>query len=153
FKLRGSLAHPWTAAVVTQMARWLKREQIDLFHIHDFFGTVVGVPAAKLAGCKVVVGRLDLGHWHGLFQATALALTTRLADHVIANAEAIRQMVISREGIAPDRVSVIRNGIDLARFDQQLEEEPAAPVPQTAGSPVALLVANMNHAVKRQEDF
>lgn len=148
-----SLAHPLIAGVIARTARWLRRERVELVHAHDFFTTILAVPAAKLAGSKVVVGRLDLGHWHGPLRRAGLARVTSIADHVIANAEAIRQQLIAREGIAADRVSVIRNGIDLVRFDRRLHEEPTLPIPETGAAPVALLIANMNHPVKHQEDF
>jgi glycosyltransferase involved in cell wall biosynthesis len=153
FRPRGSLARPSTAALIVRMALWLNRERVELVHVHDFFASVLAVPAARLARCKVVVGRLDLGHWHGPLRRVALAQLTRKADHVIANAEAIRRLLTSREHIPSDRISDIRNGIDLNRFDERLKEEPASPLPDTGGAPRALLVANMNHPVKRQEDF
>jgi glycosyltransferase involved in cell wall biosynthesis len=153
FPPRGSLAHPQTALDIGRLALWLRRQRIELVHVHDFFSTILAVPAAKLAGCKVVVGRLDLGHWHGPLRRRALAQLTAMADHVIANAEAIRCLLVRREGISPDKISVIRNGIDLPRFDEQARRGPSAPLPNTAGEPVALLTANMNHPVKRQEDF
>jgi glycosyltransferase involved in cell wall biosynthesis len=153
FPPRGSLAHPQTAVHIGRLALWLRDRGIKLVHVHDFFSTTLAVPAAKLAGCKVVVGRLDLGHWQGPLRRRALTLLTRAADQVVANAEAIRKRLVSIEGIRSDRIAVIRNGIDLARFDQQARREPSAPLPDTGGEPVALLVANMNHPVKRQEDF
>ena len=153
FQPRGSLARPTIAPLIARMARWLKRERAEVIHIHDFFSTILGVPAAKLAGCKIIVGRLDLGHWHGPFRRAALAGLTRMADHVIVNAEAIRQLLTSCERLPPDRISVIHNGIDLGRFDRRLKEPPVSPIPKRGDAPVALLVANMNHPVKRQEDF
>jgi len=153
FPPRGSLVHPNSALQVARCASWLRREQVELVHAHDFFSTLIAVPAAKLARCKVVVGRLDLAHWQGRAQRAVLTLMTRLADHVIANAQAIRSMLIDQENVQPGRISVIHNGIDLARFDQRLKSGISAPLPHTGEDAVALLVANMNHPVKRQEDF
>ena len=76
-----------------------------------------------------------------------------MADHVIANAEAIRTMLVDGEGIPADRVSVIHNGLDLPRFDARRREGLKAPLPDTGGAPVVVHVANMNHPVKRQEDL
>lgn len=153
FPPRGSLLHPQTALHIGRLALWLRRQRIELVHVHDFFSTMLAVPAAKLAGCKVLVGRLDLGHWHRSLRRRALAQLTRAADHVVVNAEAIRTMLVRREGLPADRISVVRNGIDLVRFDCRARRAPSTPLPDTNGHPVALLVANMNHPVKRQEDF
>jgi|SRR6218665_875107 len=153
FSLKGSLASPNTLTQVLRMARWLKRERVELVHVHDFYATVLAVPAAKLAGTKVIVGRLDLAHWHGKARRKLLQGLTRMADHVVGNAEAIRRMLIQEEGIAAEKISVIPNGLDVARFNQRVREGLKAPLPDTRGAPVVVHVANMNHPVKRQEDL
>ncbi|MET0404530.1 MAG: glycosyltransferase, partial [Cystobacter sp.] len=153
FSLRGSLARPNTLVQILRMARWLERERVELVHVHDFYATMVAVPAAKLAGAKVIVGRLDLAHWHGKARRALLRGLTLLADHVVGNAEAIRKMLVEEEGIAPQKVTVIPNGLDIARFDQRMREALQSPLPDTNGAPVVVHVANMNHPVKRQEDL
>lgn len=153
FSLKGSLASPNTLAQVARMARWLKRERVELVHVHDFYATMVAVPAAKLAGAKVIVGRLDLAHWHGKARRALLRGLTLVADHVVGNAEAVRKMLIEEEGIPAGKISVIPNGLDLRRFDQRVREGLQAPLPDTQGAPVVVHVANMNHPVKRQEDL
>jgi glycosyltransferase involved in cell wall biosynthesis len=153
FPLKGSVAQPNTVYQVYRMARWLKAHRVELVHVHDFYSTLIAVPAAKLAGAKVIVGRLDLSHWQGRARRAVHAQLTRMADHVIANAEAIRTMLVTEEGLPASRVSVIHNGLDLARFDARVREGLKAPLPDTDGAPVVVHVANMNHPVKRQEDL
>jgi glycosyltransferase involved in cell wall biosynthesis len=153
FPLNGSLMRPGTAWQVLRLARWLQRNRVQLVHVHDFYSTMLVVPAAKLAGTKVLVGRLDLAHWHGPARRAVYSRLTRLADHVVANAEAIRRMVVEEEGVPASRVSVIHNGLDLPRFEARVREGLQAPVPDTGGAPVVVHVANMNHPVKRQEDL
>ncbi|HLT29228.1 MAG TPA: glycosyltransferase [Myxococcaceae bacterium] len=153
FPLNGSLMRVGTAGTIWRTAQWLKAQRADLVHVHDFYSTLMVVPAAKLAGCKVVVGRLDLAHWHGQLRRAVYAQATRAADHVIANADAIRSMLIREEHIPGHRISVIHNGLDIARFDQRLEEGLSAPLPETGDAPVLVHVANMSHPVKRQEDL
>ena len=153
FSLRGSLARPNTLRQILRMARWLERERVELVHVHDFYATMVAVPAAKLAGTKVIVGRLDLAHWHGKARRALLQGLTRMADHVVANAEAIREMLVNEEGLPAERVTVIHNGLDVTRFDARRREGLKSPLPDTKGAPVVVHVANMNHPVKRQEDL
>lgn len=153
FPLKGSLAQPNTVFQISRLARWLKQQRIDLVHVHDFYSSVLVVPAARLAGVKCLVGRLDLAHWHGPARRALLAQVTRLADHAVANCEAIRTMLVDEEGLPADKVSVIYNGLDLARFDARAAEPLQAPLPDTGGAPVVVHVANMNHPVKRQEDL
>ncbi|WP_257456411.1 glycosyltransferase [Archangium lipolyticum] len=153
FPLNGSLARPNSAVQVVRLARWLRQQRVELVHAHDFYSTMLVVPAAKLAGTKVIVGRLDLAHWHGAARREVLRGLTRMADHVVGNAEAIRQMLVEEEGLPPERVSVIPNGLDLKRFGARVREGLKAPLPDTKGAPVVVHVANMNHPVKRQEDL
>jgi L-malate glycosyltransferase len=150
FRLGGSLAHPKTLIEVQRIARWLRRIGADVLHAHDFYTELLAVPAARLAGCKVVVGRLDLVHWHGKVRHALLAGVTRMADHAVANAEAVRRL-LRTEGVRDERITVIRNGIDLAAFDARSARALDAALPE--GGPVAVLVANLRHEVKRQEDF
>jgi glycosyltransferase involved in cell wall biosynthesis len=153
FPLHGSLARPNTLWQVVRLARWLELNRVELVHVHDFYATMLAVPAAKLAGAKVIVSRLDLAHWHGKARRALLTQLTRMADHVVANAGAIRRMLVDEEGIPDSRVSVIHNGLDLPRFDARIRQGLQGPVPETGGAPVVVHVANMNHVVKRQEDL
>jgi L-malate glycosyltransferase len=153
FPLGGSAMSATAARRIVEAARWLRGQGAQLVHVHDFYATLVAVPAARLAGCKVVVGRLDLAHWHSPLQRRALRLLTRSAHHVVANAEAIRQQLLTQEGLPRERVSVIHNGRDVAAFDRLLLAGPQAPLPDTGSAPVVLHVANMGHPVKRQEDL
>ena len=153
FPLHGSLARPNTLWQVARLVRWLEQHRVELVHVHDFYATMLAVPAAKLAGAKVIVSRLDLAHWHGPARRAVLARFTRMADHVVANAGAIRRMLVEEEGIPDSRVTVIHNGLDLPRFDNRIRQGLQGPVPDTGGAPVVMHVANMNHVVKRQEDL
>ena len=153
FPFKGSAAQPNTLYQIYRLARWLREIDAQVLHVHDFYATLIAVPAAKLAGCKVIVGRLDLAHWHGKARRTALAALSHAADHLVANAEAIREMLAKEERIPESRITVIRNGLDLPRFDQAKAAGLLAPLPDTQGEPVVVHVANMNHVVKRQEDL
>src|SRR5262245_24378349 len=101
FPLNGGMVRPNTAYQIARLAAWLKETRTDLLHVHDFTSTLVAVPAAKLAGVKVVVGRLDLAHWHRPAQRRVLARMTRSADAVVVNAGAIQRMLVEEDGVAP----------------------------------------------------
>ncbi len=153
FELRGSAFGLNTLLQIKRSARWLRENRIQLVHAHDLYSALIAVPAAKIARCRVIVGRLDLVHWKGRLRHLAMRALSRAADHVIANAKAIQTMLVETEGIPAERVSVIYNGIDVAAFDRRVRQGPSLPLPATGGAPVAVLVANMHDPVKRQEDF
>lgn len=149
--LADSFAHPTTAWAVARLAAWIRREGVRLVHAQDFYTNLLAVPAARLAGAKVIVSRLDLAHWHGANRRRALAFVTRLADRVQVNALAIQRQLVAEERLDPARISLVPNGLDLARFDERLATAPASPLPLPEGARVVTIVANL-HPVKGQEE-
>ena len=153
FPMVGSVMRFQTLLQVAKLAVWLRYHRIELVHAHDFYSSILAVPAARLAGAKVIVGRLDLAHWHNRTQRAVLTQLTRAADHVVVNAEAIRAQLEREEHLPHGRITLIHNGLDLARFDARMALPLEGPLPETHGEPVIVHVANMNHPVKRQEDL
>ena len=151
--LGGSFMRPAAVAETVKLAQWLRGERIDLVHAHDFYAALLAVPAARLAGVPVAMSRLDLVHWHGHARHLAFAAASHAADVVVANCQAVRDLVVHVERVSPEKVVVIRNGLDVARFDALRAAPLQAPLPDTGDTPLAVLVANMRHEVKRQEDF
>src|SRR5712691_1618175 len=129
------LAHPSGAAAVARLAALIKRRRVDLVHANDYAMSMLGLAAARLAGARIVTNRVDLGHLRpgfGVAHRRVEAFAARHADLVCANAEAVREVCVAEEGCDPDRVVVIRNGIDLARFDA-LAAQPPDPLPLRPG--------------------
>ncbi len=153
FPLEGSFVSPNGAWQIAKLAAHLKKSRVQLVHAQDFYSTLICVPAARLAGCKVIVSRLDLAHWYGKARHGVLAGLTRLADHTIANAEAVKQFLIDKERLPSSRITVIRNGLDVNDFDARRRKGLEAPLPEVGGGKVAVHVANQSHPVKRQEDL
>jgi len=151
FPLAGSFAHPATLLTVAQLAAWMRLQGVKLVHAQDFYTNLIAVPAARLAGAKVIVSRLDLAHWHGPRRRAALRWATKLADRVQVNALAIKRQLIEEEGVAPEKIEVVLNGIDLDRFDRRQRQPLARPLPVPDGARVITVVANL-HPVKGQHD-
>ena len=97
----------------------LKRERINIVHAYNFYGNVFAIPAARLAGVPVLVASI-----RGLdadltpLRRRAQRLVCRLAHRIAVNAEAVRRNLIA-DGYDPEKIVVIRNGIDLSRFQRQ----------------------------------
>jgi L-malate glycosyltransferase len=140
FSLNGSMVRPNTAVQIARMAALIRAEGVKIVHSTDFNTNLLALPAAKLGGAKAIVSRVDLGHiragftrWH----REAEKLCSRLADTVVANADAVRDVCIRDEGCTPDKVVVVRNGLDLERFDTLAAQPLQAPLP--AGRLVAVI--------------
>ena len=99
-----------------RFARDLRRHRIEILHTYSFYPNVFAIPAARLAGTPLIVASIrDMGAYVTPLQRRAQRVICRLADRVVVNAEAVRQWLID-EGYAGERITVIRNGLDLARF-------------------------------------
>ena len=141
FGLRGQLAQLNTAHQVLKLAAFIDREGVKLVHANDFYANLLAVPAARLAGVKVICSRFDLGHWYSRAHHVVEAVTCRAADAVYVNAEAVRDLCVNEEGIPTGKVTVVHNGLDLAAFDQQMKAAPHTAIPE--GRPTIILVGNL----------
>src|SRR6266404_2160011 len=142
--LRG-LARPEAAVQVVRMAALIWKLGVRLVHANDFATSVIGVAAARIAGVRVIVNRVDLGHlrprfgkWHRQLEM----LAARQADVVSANAQAVRRVCIEEEGCRPDRVVVVRNGLDVRHFDELAAQLPA-PLPTAESDFVVAVIGNL----------
>lgn len=66
--------------------------------------------------------------------------TYRRADLVVAVSEPLRELLVDRAGVAPERVLVVPNGVDVARFAAVAERE----------RPAALVVGFVGFVIERQ---
>lgn len=146
FPLHGSMMRPNTAAQVARMAALIRAEGVRIVHATDFNTNLLGLAAARLSGAKAIVSRLDLGHLRagfGKWHREAEKLSARLADLVVANAEAVREVCIREEGVKPERCVVVRNGLDLAAFDARTAQPLEAPLPVEDGAPFVAVIGNL----------
>jgi L-malate glycosyltransferase len=146
FPLKGSMMQPNTAVQIARMAALIRAEGIRIVHATDFNTNLLGLAAARLAGAKAIVSRVDVGHLRagfGRWHRQAEKLDARLADLVVANAEAVRKVCIRDEGVKPENCLVVRNGIDLERFDAGAARGLQAPLPVPEDAPVVAVIGNL----------
>lgn len=104
---------------VRRLKRVIKARGIDLIHAHQytpfFYAVSTGVAARRPAVLFTEHGRFfpDYPRKKRILFNRALL---RKKDRVIGVGEAVRQALISNEGIAAERTEVIYNGIDVNRF-------------------------------------
>jgi glycosyltransferase involved in cell wall biosynthesis len=126
----------WPKAL--RLARWLRRERLDVLQIYFQDSVYLGVPVARLAGVRRVLRvRNNLGHFLTTRHRLLMFLYGRLVDRTLTNCEPAREAIVRAEWLSPRRVEVLENGVDLGRF-------PAAPPPDTARATVRVgLVGNL----------
>jgi L-malate glycosyltransferase len=110
----------------------MREHRVRIVHATDFNTNLLAFAAGRLAGAKVIVSRVDLGHLRegfGKWHREAEKWNARHADLVVANADAVREVCIRDERCRPERVVVVRNGIDLPHFDRLAAQPLQAPLP------------------------
>jgi glycosyltransferase involved in cell wall biosynthesis len=111
------LARPATFLPLLRLARFLRRERIDVLQVYFPESTYFGTLAGWLAGVPHLVRtRNNLGYWMTPLHRRLGRLCNRFARLTVANSEACRRAVVADEGLAPGRVVVLENGVDLERF-------------------------------------
>jgi glycosyltransferase involved in cell wall biosynthesis len=104
--------------LVLRLAGLFREQSIDVVHTHDERPHIYGAFAARLAG----VQRLIHTRHHGMAdrltprQTGLVRLASELTDRfVCVSADSAHQA--GRQGVSPRTIRVLRNGIDLTRFD------------------------------------
>jgi L-malate glycosyltransferase len=112
-----SLHGPRALLAAWKLWRFLRRERIDVLQVYFPDSTYLGVPVARLAGVSAVVRtRNNLGHWLTPLHRFLGRLLNPLTHMTIANCEAAREALLETERPDPERVVVLENGVDVARF-------------------------------------
>jgi glycosyltransferase involved in cell wall biosynthesis len=99
-----------------RLARDIRHHGIQIVHTYNFYANVFAIPAAKLAGARVVASIRDMGVYLSPAQRLVQRMVCRLADQIVVNANAIRDWLIA-DGLPAHRIKVIPNGVDFKRFD------------------------------------
>jgi glycosyltransferase involved in cell wall biosynthesis len=118
------LMRPSSIPPAFRLARFFRREKIDLVHplFPDslYFGTLV----AKLAGVPCVTGfQVSLGYWMTRRDRWFGTWVNKWVDATVANCEACRCAVVADWRVPSNSVTIIPNGVDLARFSALKERK------------------------------
>ena len=103
-------------SVSFQLARFIRKEKIDIVHCFLPTANLWGRLGGVLAGARVVVSERNVETWKPWYWLWLDRLLARYTSMILTNAEAIKRFVISSTKIEPDRVRVIYNSINPARF-------------------------------------
>lgn len=103
-------------SLVVQLYRVFRRERPHIVHTHAWGTLCEGLLAARLARVPVVVhgehGTLQLKP----YQARLQRLMWRRADRVLSVSSRLAERMADGTGFPLERITVIRNGVDLSRF-------------------------------------
>jgi glycosyltransferase involved in cell wall biosynthesis len=138
-------------------ARFLRENNIEIVHTHDFYTNVFGMFAAKSARVPFkIASKRETSGMRSKPQVLVEKLAFRLADKIVANSEAVKRYLI-QDGVSAEKIRVIYNGLDLERFSIEIKNK--AEICKELGLPFGenikfiTLVANLRHKVKNQPMF
>ena len=111
--------------VVLKLARTLRDRQIELVHSHNW-GTLVetviarrwaGVPAHIHAEHGIELVDLRVRRWKFKARRAAMRWALNRTDATVVVDESVREKLVERSGVAPDKIAVVPNGISLDRME------------------------------------
>ena len=97
-----------------RLVRLLKREKIDILHTHLFHANLLGRIAGRIASVPVIIS-----HQHGVernrskIRSFLDKATSRYADIVISTCDIVKETLVRREKIPPDKIRIIYNGVEF----------------------------------------
>jgi L-malate glycosyltransferase len=99
-----------------RFVRYLRTNNIELVHAHDFYTNIFGMVAATLAQVPVRIASRRESAVRVAKQRMVERGAYRLAHRVVANCEEVRQQLIRDEGLPPEKVVTLYNGLDMRRL-------------------------------------
>jgi glycosyltransferase involved in cell wall biosynthesis len=105
----------WNLPAVWTLARLLKRERIQVIHMHSSHASTLGGWAARLAKIpvRIISRRVDFSVRSNPLRKVKYQWGV---DRIVAISEGVRKVLIE-DGLDPNRIVVIRSGIDPRAFD------------------------------------
>ena len=105
-----------------RLTRHIVRRRIQIVHAYNFYGNVFATAPARLVAPVVIASIRDRAPYLTRMQKRVQRYACQFADCILVNADAVREWLID-DGYDASKIAVIRNGVDLARF-----EHPPSPV-------------------------
>jgi glycosyltransferase involved in cell wall biosynthesis len=104
---------------IYQTYKILKKIQPAAVHCHIFEGGLIGMIAAKLAGIKSRIYTRHYSTYHHTYAPSGVKydkLINALSTKIIAISENVRQILIEKENVSPQKIVLVHHGFDLNLF-------------------------------------
>jgi glycosyltransferase involved in cell wall biosynthesis len=152
--------NPSAFVQMRRFARYLRRTEVQVLHTHDFYTNIFGMFAGAMARVPVRVASMrETGGMRTGGQRRLQRLAYSLSHEVVANSESVRDELV-KQGVSPDKTTVIYNGIDLQRVtvpesSRRMDSFTRIGIPTSMDGQYRFvtMVANMRHEVKDYPTF
>ncbi len=107
---------------VYRLNKIIAHDCIDVVQTFHAGSDILGPIAAKITRRRVAIisSRRDMGYTKNKKLVFVQRFVNSFVDHILSNSMEVKKAVIANEGVRPDKISVIYNGID---FNQELKAE------------------------------
>jgi glycosyltransferase involved in cell wall biosynthesis len=102
---------------------FLKKEKIDVMVTYHHDADIWGGIIARLAGVPVISSRRDMGYQLETKHIWFYRLFNRIFSHFITVSDAVKNEIVKREWINPEKVVTIHNGLKIELYDQTKKKE------------------------------
>jgi glycosyltransferase involved in cell wall biosynthesis len=144
----------YDVSVVPRLVALFRRERPEIVHCVMWTANMWGGLAARLAGVpRLVLSTRSLGIWKGGLHYLTGPWTFNRADVVLANSGEVRNYMVQREGVHPERIQVIYNGLDPDRFGRRFSREQVKRLRLELGLPSAGPVVGTVANLLPQKDY
>ena len=136
------------------LCRIMKDRHPDILHTYFFWSIIYGRLLKRLGLVDALVeNREDQGFGWGRHEYALLKLTRNIPDKIICVSDAVKQVVMEREGIAESRIAVIHNGVDPYPVSTGMQAITRRELGFKDDDLVIGMVANYNRSVKGVTNF
>lgn len=138
-------------AAVWRLFRLLRSRRVKILQTYFIDSTIIGIISGRLAGVnRIVVARRDMGLWYKEHRLAWTNQINRFAHYCLANAQAIKEIVLKTDPFREDQIKVIHNGIDRGLPVESTLTRSALGIPD--GVPLMVIVASLK-PIKRIDAF
>ncbi len=102
---------------VRRLRRYINEHGIDIVQTFMVKANLLGCFAARRSRCRVLLSsRRNTDYWITPFYRWLYRYMNRFTTRLVANSERVKQTIIEVEGVASEKVDVLYNGVDTARY-------------------------------------
>ncbi len=114
---------------IRQAARfrqYLNRHRIQIVHAHMNKTAMFAVLTLLASSRIVVTSRLNIGYWYTPALRTIFRLLNLRTNAVMANSQEAKRVAVETEGLDPEKVAVVYQGLDMTVFNLGLGDASAS---------------------------
>jgi L-malate glycosyltransferase len=107
-------------AQARRFRQYLRRYHIQIAHAYMNKTATFAVLTSLASDRIVITSRLNTGYWYTPRLRTMFRLLNLGTDAMMANSVEAKRIAVETEGLAPERVRVVYQGVDMTKFSRGL---------------------------------